>query len=385
MKVKYLPGLNSLRFFAAFFVVISHANISLGKLGVYQFSSLAFLNRGGDAVEFFFTLSGFIITYLLIHEINNTSTVSISQFYMRRVYRIWPLYFLIVLLGFFLLGYVYPHIYHLPFFSFSIPQGLLMFIFFIPNYAAKNYTVGLLNPLWSIGVEEQFYLFWAPLVKYCRNYLKWMVGIFIFVSVLFYVALYNQLLPIPNNLAMFLMTQKFYAMAIGSAFGYLLYFRQEKYNQSIIATKPVQLLVLSIIIWHYFIGGVFSETLSFKIFLSFIYGLLILNVSSIKNKLINIEIPFLSYLGVISFGIYMWHMPVDYVLRIITPKLSIFHLPTLVIVSLYYIFLLIGAVLVAAISHKYFESYFLKIKDKRHFLKKTNTVRVIAEQTTLIP
>lgn len=53
MQFKYLPGLNSLRFFAAFFVVISHANISLHKLGIYTLSNLAFLNRGGDAVDFF--------------------------------------------------------------------------------------------------------------------------------------------------------------------------------------------------------------------------------------------------------------------------------------------------------------------------------------------
>ena len=172
MKLKYLPGLNTLRFFAAAFVVISHANISLDKLGIYPASTRAFVNRGGDAVDFFFTLSGFLITYLLIAEVNNTGTISIKQFYLRRVYRIWPLYFLVVAIGFILLGYIYPALYHQPFFDFKIPEGLLMFIFFIPNYAAKNFPVGLLNPLWSIGVEEQFYLFWAPMVKYLKKYFK---------------------------------------------------------------------------------------------------------------------------------------------------------------------------------------------------------------------
>ena len=53
MRLKYLPGLNALRFFAAFLVVISHANISLAKLGIYPASELAIVNRGGDAVDFF--------------------------------------------------------------------------------------------------------------------------------------------------------------------------------------------------------------------------------------------------------------------------------------------------------------------------------------------
>lgn len=366
MQFKYLPGLNSLRFFAAFFVVISHANISLHKLGIYTLSNLAFLNRGGDAVDFFFSLSGFLITYLLIGEIHKTRTVSIRQFYLRRVFRIWPLYFLIVAIGFFLLGYVYPKMYHQPFFGFTIPEGLLMFILFVPNYAAKNFTVGLLNPLWSIGVEEQFYLFWAPMVKIFRNYLKAMIVFFLFVSTGFYVLIYNQFIKVPNNWEMFLLTQKFYAMAIGAAFGYLLYHHFDWYNKSFLATKPVQIVVLAIIVGHYIIGFPFSEMLAFKILLAVLYSLLILNVSAVTNKLINIEVPSLSYLGVISYGIYMYHMLVDYVLRMLVPRLQGLQIPSVIIIIAYYLLLLTGAIIVAGISYKYFEKYFLQIKDRLH-------------------
>ncbi|MEO5892440.1 MAG: acyltransferase [Ferruginibacter sp.] len=366
MKLKYLPGLNSLRFFAAFFVVISHGNISLDKLGIHPASNLALLNRGGDAVDFFFTLSGFLITYLLINEIDKTSTVSIRQFYLRRVYRIWPLYFLIVAIGFFLLGYVYPKIYHHAFFNFSIPEGLLMFIFFVPNYAAKNYFTGLLNPLWSIGVEEQFYLFWAPLVKYCRGYLQLMIGIFVIISLLFYTAVYYHLFNIPANWEMFLLTQKFYAMAIGSAFGYLLFYKYDWFNKSIFASRQMQLLVLLVISWHYLVGSFISDLLIFKILLAFLYGLLMINISAASKKLIKLEMPFLSYLGVISFGIYMYHMPVDYLLRTLVPRLHNIQLPVSVTMVMYYVLLLSGTIIVAAFSHRYFESYFLKLKDRLH-------------------
>jgi peptidoglycan/LPS O-acetylase OafA/YrhL len=92
----YLPGLNTLRFFAAFLVIISHAQQSVNKLNISNFTA-PILNRGKDGVEFFFVLSGFLITYLLCKEINKTNTVSIKDFYLRRVFRIWPLYFIIIL------------------------------------------------------------------------------------------------------------------------------------------------------------------------------------------------------------------------------------------------------------------------------------------------
>ena len=107
-------------------------------------------------------------------------------------------------------------------------------------------------------------------------------------------------------------------------------------------------------------------TLRFKVLQCFVNVLLVLTISIVSNKIINLEIPFLSYLGVISFGIYMWHMPVDYILRLAVPKLSALHLPQGVTVGMYYLLLLLGAITVAAISHTYFEGYFLQLKDRLH-------------------
>ena len=366
MKPKYLPGLNALRFFAAFFVVISHANISLDKLGIYPASSLPFVNRGGDAVDFFFTLSGFLITYLLIGEINKTGTVSIRQFYLRRMYRIWPLYFLVIAIGFFLLGYIYPKIYQHPFFSFTIPEGLLMFIFFIPNYAAKNFPVGLLNPLWSIGVEEQFYLFWAPLVKFSKRYLLAMIVAFILISLAFYAFVYYRVLPINIKWEMFFLTQKFYSMAIGSLFGYLLFYHFEIYNRSFFAVKIVQAIIVGIVVWHYIFHNVVETGMWFKVFFSFLYGFLILNVSVVSKKIFDLEKPVLSYLGAISYGIYMYHMLVDYLLRYFISKPFFLQIPKMAMIPLYYIALLMVTIAVAALSYQFFEKFFLQFKERLH-------------------
>ena len=366
MKIKYLEGLNTLRFFAALFVIISHAKISLDKLGICKNVELAFLDRGGDAVDFFFTLSGFLITYLLIIELHETKTVSIKNFYLRRVYRIWPLYFLIVLIGFLFFGVIYPVIYKERYFTFSIPEGIAMFVLFIPNYAAKNFAVGFLHPLWSIGVEEQFYLFWAPLTKVFKKWLLQMIIAFVLVSTGFYILLWNNVFHFPFNWQFFLLTQKFYAMAIGAIFAYVLYYHFERYERSVFTKKYLQLIVLLIIAGHFTIGYSFSHNLYFDILLSFLYGILILNVSVIKNKLISFENRWLTYLGVISYGLYMYHMLVDYLLRFVTAKIINMHIPNLIIIPLYYIVLLFGAILIAAFSHKYFEKYFLSLKGRLH-------------------
>lgn len=359
-----LPGLNTLRFIAAFFVVISHGNIALDKLGICTAQKWAFLNRGGDAVEFFFTLSGFLITFLLLKEQKNTGTISIKKFYLRRIFRIWPLYFLIVAIGFFLLGFVYPKIYHTRFFSFDIFQGILMFLFFMPNYMAKNYAVGLLNPLWSIGVEEQFYLFWAPLIKLLKKFILPVISIFILFSLAFYSLLFYKQLSIPENWAFFFLSQKFYAMAIGSFFGYILFFKIDAYNNSFFASKWFQLFIVSILVWHFFLRNISTIDLPQSVLFVILYGLLILNVSVLKNKLFNAENRYLSYLGTISYGIYMYHMLVDYFLRLIMPRLLKFNLPRELYIIGYYFLLVILTIFISAISYRYFEKYFLKMKEK---------------------
>lgn len=362
---KYLKGINTLRFFAAFFVIISHANISLTRLGIYKAVNYAFLHRGEDAVDFFFTLSGFLITYLLLLEIKKTNTISIRQFYLRRMFRIWPVYFLIVITGFFIFTVVYKQIYGFSYFTFPVAKGLAYFIFFLPNYMAVNYPVGLLYPLWSIGVEEQFYLFWAPLVKFFRKNIPFFLISFTTIASILYALIANNKIVFPVNIQKFLLTQKFFMMATGSLFAYVLYKKYEWYNKSFFAWKSFQLVIVCIILWHYMIGFSFSGTLAFKITCSFLYGFLLLNVSVVTNKLFDLDKLALDYLGVISYGLYMYHMPIDYLLRTLAGKMGNM-LPANALIPLYYIILLAVTIIVAGISYKYFESYFLRIKRKLH-------------------
>jgi peptidoglycan/LPS O-acetylase OafA/YrhL len=193
-----------------------------------------------------------------------------------------------------------------------------------------------------------------------------MIATFVLASTTFYILLYNDVFHFAANWQHFLLTQKFYAMAIGAVFAYILYFHFNRYEKSLFSKLYIQFIVLLIITGHYLTGFGFSENLYFKILLAFLYGLLILNVSVIKNKLINLEKPWLTYLGVISYGLYMYHMLIDYLLRLVTEKVISKHVPGFLIIPLYYILLIFGTILIAAISHKYFEKYFLNLKNRLH-------------------
>jgi len=367
MKVNYLKGLDPLRFLAALFVIISHGAISLNKLGVNShLVTLEVFNKGGAAVEFFFTLSGFLITYLLIKEFESSGNISIKQFYKRRILRIWPLYFIVIILGFSFLGFIYPKFFGEQFFEFPISKGIFFYIFFLSNYAII-YRVGFMYPLWSISVEEQFYLFWAPLVKLFKKNIKLLILIFVVLtfSFSFFVVLKGDSY---GRLVKFLDTLKFSNMAIGSLFGYILYYKFEKYDRSILSSKVVQFFVVAIILWFYIFGFKFRIAEYAILFMPFIYGMLILNVSVISRKLFSLDNKVLNYLGKISYGLYMYHMLVDYFLRFTIQKTGLQNL-SFVFQVMYFVLLVSITVLISSLSYKYVESYFLSLKDVKIYAK----------------
>eukprot|EP01037_Dinobryon_pediforme_P011462 gene11462-11552_t len=142
-------------FFAAAIVSFYHTDMML---------------HGDIAVIFFFVLSGFLITFLLLNEKDQTGKISVKKFYLKRIFRIWPLYFLMIGLsiGYFNTSDFFQHQ--------AIPNytklyehiGLyaLLFLLIAPNMVTLGVpSIGYANPTWSIGVEEQFYLIWPWIIR----------------------------------------------------------------------------------------------------------------------------------------------------------------------------------------------------------------------------
>lgn len=118
--------------------------------GIYQ---IAF--RGHFGVGLFFVLSGFLITTLMLRELDATQTINIKNFFVRRILRIWPVYFTLVLFGFLFFPF-------LPYGQETI-HSLGYFSVFLSNldeiWVGLNDSLTFLTVTWSVSLEEQFYLF----------------------------------------------------------------------------------------------------------------------------------------------------------------------------------------------------------------------------------
>src|SRR5690242_9808502 len=91
----YFPGLNGIRAIAAMLVIFAHVNEFAYLFKLSEFYTK--IDIGAVAVTIFFVLSGFLISYLLIEESQQFGKISLPKFYARRIFRIWPLYYAIIL------------------------------------------------------------------------------------------------------------------------------------------------------------------------------------------------------------------------------------------------------------------------------------------------
>jgi len=188
----YFPGLHGLRFSAAALVMMSHIEQLKNDEKLSNLNNVTFIGKSGDyGVSLFFVLSGFLITFLLLQEEKTTGTIDIRKFYTRRILRIWPLYYLLVLLGFFVLPYCMEASGLQNVLRTAYWQKLILFLFFLPNLSMVAFPqVPFTAQAWSIGTEEQFYLIWPVLLKKFKRVLPGMLlgiagGIIIFRKSLF--------------------------------------------------------------------------------------------------------------------------------------------------------------------------------------------------------
>jgi peptidoglycan/LPS O-acetylase OafA/YrhL len=160
----YQPELDGLRFYAFLGVFVYHTlpsqalfyrRLHLPLPGLWG----AVAKSGASGVDLFFALSAFLITSLLLRERQDTGDISLRLFYLRRILRIWPLYFAVLALGV-VLAHTMPE-QRLPWYYVA---GYLLFV---GNWvsAVFGHTQSICSPLWTVSIEEQFYLVWPALMK----------------------------------------------------------------------------------------------------------------------------------------------------------------------------------------------------------------------------
>jgi len=151
---QYIPALDGLRGIAVSLVVFYHCHPKLGGGWLSHFAEY-----GWAGVNLFFVLSGFLITGIIIE--GREDAHFFRNFYARRALRIWPVYVLLLLLNYILVPCL---LEHNPYHAWQITSTApwLYYVLFVQNLFALALP-GPIGPTWSLAIEEQFYLAWAPI------------------------------------------------------------------------------------------------------------------------------------------------------------------------------------------------------------------------------
>lgn len=356
-KPIYFSGLNGIRALCAIGVIVSHCFQAFHNFGLPKAETLQFASLG---VTVFFTLSGFLITYLLLSEKEATETVSLRKFYLRRVFRIWPLYFFYIAATILVTIFVFGEDVNL--------SVLWLYIFFLPNIAfnLNIYPEGMAH-LWSIGIEEQFYAFWPLVVKKINKLLRFLVFLSLAVILLRIAAKFADVYLNQHFFFSFLSCTRFDCMAVGGIASVLFHSSNEKFlriAKSRIVEFSFWIFVILAVLNRFTFFSVFTDTV-----VSILAALFIVYQITSDRVVISLENPLFKHLGIVSFGLYVYHPLVISLLAFAYSSMGFkttLH-PALLIV------IIVGATyFISLLSYKFLELPFLRSKNKFVVVESTN-------------
>ena len=327
MKINYRPEIDGLRAISVFAVIFYHADFFLFGHVIFQ--------GGFIGVDIFFVISGYLITSLILKEINETNQFSFKNFYERRVRRILPVLFFALILSSIVAYFILT-----PLSLKDFGRAVISTIFFISNiyFWTTNTIYGnedsLLKPLthtWSLSVEEQFYILFPILLLILIRFFK--KKFFLIIFSLFLLSLifseWSARTTLEFNYTMFgffnlnffansnffLILSRFFEFLIGSIISYLssklkrkkTIFKINKFYYILNKINPIFGIVL-----------IFYSFIFFKLDKIFHPGLATLipvlgtaliigsfNKKGIITKILSNRL--LVFLGIISYSLYIWH------------------------------------------------------------------------------
>lgn len=298
----YIPALDGIRAFAVMLVIVAH-------------SGFEHLLPAGFGVTVFFFISGFLITRLLLAENDKTDTVDIKNFYIRRFIRLIPaLYFmLIIVLGLQIIM--------------STPLKVW------ENIAAFTYTMnyrevymefvgiqraGPFGHLWSLAVEEHFYLLFPLLVYAFRKKQTTLIKICLFLCAAIFVwrGFNHYILEFPTHYNYVATDARMDSILYGCLFSLIL--NQKSYWPTIkrfIGFVPLILSVLVLLFCFVYRDIGFRQTARYSL-QGMAIGVGVLNLyflGAMKPLIRLLETAPLKWTGKVSYGLYLWHIPAMYI------------------------------------------------------------------------
>lgn len=363
----YFPNLDGLRFVCFFLVFLHHSFFTLDSsilnTELFIFFKQVLSKNGNLGVNCFFVLSGFLITFLLFTEHQKHNKIDIPKFWLRRIFRIWPLFYFCVFFGFF----IFPMIKKM---SGAVPNetaNLFYYMTFLNNF--DFITQGLpdasiLGVLWSVAIEEQFYFFWPILLSFIPAKKSY----YLFISIIVVSLIFRYLNP------EYLFHEYHSLSCIGDmavgGLGAFLIIHLERFNQFIINinNKAIILVYITFFLVYFFRMEIKNFNFMFNIFerigIAFIFLFIILEQCYSKHSLFKFSnFKQITKLGKITYGLYCLHFLGILITLQLFKKLQIKDsLFSVLILQTLCAFLL--SVIISKLSYRFFEMPFLKIKEK---------------------
>lgn len=347
LDLKYIPSLDGWRAVAIIIVIIAHARLGLTSGTLLHNLFRPFLGEFG--VRIFFILSGFLITTLLIKEHKKNGKISIFNFLIRRILRIFPV--------------LYLYIGTVCLINYYLKLGLTLEYFIAPILYFNNFYffpgTWLLTHTWTLGVEEQFYLIWPFFLKKIGYPLHILFLIILIIPILKYIVnLYPELNLIFLGPFLF---PSFYIF-FGAALSILCYkeFFKKIAVLKILKSRTIHFFAISIVVLIAYLShkGHFNKIIFClgDLVTAVAISVLLLNSIIYNNtiifKVLNSKI--MVHIGTISYSLYLWQQL--FILPINSyPKIEpYFKFPINIILS----------VITATISFYFFEKPILKLKER---------------------
>jgi len=348
--MKYFEKIDGLRFIAIILVLVEHFAWNIGP----KFSA------GYYGVDLFFVISGFLITSILFKTKGNSFGKSYYNFIGRRALRIFPIYYLTILILWIINLDV-------------VRDKLFWLVSYTYNYAWVLFKIPdtPINHFWSLCVEEQYYFFWPFIVLSLRQKPKILLFVIILIIVIGFLQTILNIFPFMSEYNYSNLLTRMSSLGLGSLGA--IYSISFKLPEKIFKSKLIEILMLLAL----FCSLIFSFMLK-PLFLAVISLYLVLKAAkfNFSINLINLFLnnKYIVYVGTISYGIYIFHLPLAHYfskyifdpiwLSIDFTKLGFFekikYNRTLIQLPLYTIL----SIFVASISFKFVEKPILKLKDK---------------------
>jgi peptidoglycan/LPS O-acetylase OafA/YrhL len=343
----YIKQIDFLRAIAIFCVVITHWS-SADSVFYYISTTVS-----GPFI--FFTISGFLITKILITErtkaevSGSSNSFIFKNFFIRRALRIFPAYYLTIFIVYFLNN--------------DPISSYYSYLTFTTNFY-QNHTQqwGLLPHLWSMAVEEQFYLFWPAIILLIpKKLLLPNILLFIFIGII------SRFIFPYNDFSLTLPYTCFDALGLGALLSWILVFRVDLIPKvfkllTLMAVVSVVLIIIGKL-------GILYTDVFHRTFISIITTwallLFIINRENLTNRYTEKVDKVLGLIGKISYGIFLYHIPIiEHSHKVLTPLNTFLLLPDVIKHSRSFFLLenLIILLVLSLVSWKFFELPISKLK-----------------------